>query len=80
MTSPRKGSKAADRARAEGVFQRKEEQRRVDQSAVDEYRAMEAADRAKTAKLRELRLAAETKASVKPETKQTKRKPAGKGK
>ena len=30
---------AADKARAEGVFQRKEEQRRVDQSAVDEYRA-----------------------------------------
>ena len=62
MTSRRKGSNAAaDKARAEGVFQRKEEQRRVDQSAVDEYRAMELAERAKTAKLRELRLAAEAK-------------------
>jgi hypothetical protein len=39
------------------------------EGAMDEYRARQKAERAKTAKLKALRLAAETKAGVKPKTK-----------
>jgi hypothetical protein len=52
----------AVRARAEALFQRKQEQKREGESAMGDYLAKEEADRAKTAKLRELRLAAEAKA------------------
>lgn len=46
-------------------------------AAVDEYRARQAAERAKMAKLRKLRLEAEAKAASKSKAK---RKPSGKGK
>jgi hypothetical protein len=52
-------------ARAEALFQRKQEQKREGQSATDDYQAGQKAERAKMAKLRALRLAAEAKAGVK---------------
>jgi hypothetical protein len=55
--------------------------RETTEGAMDEYRAKEKAERAKMAKLKALRLAAEAKAGVKPEAR-VKRKaaPAGKAK
>ena len=66
------------KARAEALFRLKEEQKREGQSAMGDYLEKGKAERAKTARLRALRLAAEAKAGVKPETK-IKRK-QGKGK
>jgi hypothetical protein len=51
--------------------------RETTEGAMDEYLARQKAERAKMAKLREMRLAAEAKASGEPKTK---RKPAGKAK
>jgi hypothetical protein len=51
----------AARARAEALFQRKELQKREGQSATDDYHAGQEAERAKTANLKALRLAAEAK-------------------
>jgi hypothetical protein len=51
--------------------------RETTEGAMDEYRAREKAERAKMAKLRAMRLAAEAKAGVKSKTK---RNPAAKGK
>ena len=68
----------AVKARAEALFRLREEQKREDQSATHDYLAREDAERAKMAKLRELRLAAEAEAG-KPEAK-AKRKAAGKAK
>ncbi len=47
------------------------------EGAMDEYRARQEAERAKTMKLRELRLAAEAKTASKPKVK---REPTSKGK
>jgi hypothetical protein len=68
----------AVKARAEALFRLREEQKREGQSAMDDYMTKQGAERAKTVKLRELRLAAEAKATSEP--KKAKRKPAGKGK
>ena len=75
MTSHRKGTDpAADKARAESVFRKKEQHRREGQSATDDYTAKQEAERAKSAKLKALRLAAEAKAGVKTKAK---RNPGG---
>jgi hypothetical protein len=66
------------KTRAEALFRLKEEQKREGQPAMGDYLEKGKAERAKTARLRALRLAAEAKAGVKPETK-IKRK-QGKGK
>ena len=66
----------AVKARAEALFRLKEEQKREGQSAMGDYLEKGKADRAKTVRLRALRLAAEAKAGVKPETKRK----SGKGK
>jgi hypothetical protein len=52
----------------------REEQKREGQSAADDYLAREDAERAKMAKLRELRLAAETKAAGEPKGKRKTKK------
>jgi hypothetical protein len=58
MTSHRKGTDpAADRARAEALFRRREAERRVDQAAVEEYRANQQAELDKAARLKAMRLA-----------------------
>ena len=62
----------AVKARAEALFRLKEEQKREGQSAMGDYLEKRKAERVKTAKLRELRLAAEATAGVKL-------KPKGKG-
>jgi hypothetical protein len=49
------------------------------EAAMDEYLARQDAERAKMARLRDVRLAAQAKVGAKPEAK-AKRKPAGKGK
>jgi hypothetical protein len=67
----------AVKARAEALFRLREEQKREGQSAMDDYQAKEDPERAKMARLRELRLAAEAKAGVKPTVK---RKGGGKAK
>jgi hypothetical protein len=67
----------AAKAHAEALFPRKEALKREGQSATDDYEAVQEAERAKTAKLKALRLAAEAKAGVKSKTK---RKPAAKAK
>jgi len=55
--------------------------RETTEGAMDEYRARETAERAKMAKLRAMRLAAEAKAGAKPEPEaKAKRKPRGKTK
>ena len=59
----------AVKARAEALFQRKQEQKREGESAMGDYLAKEEAERTNMAKLREMRLAAEATASVKPEPK-----------
>jgi hypothetical protein len=53
----------AVKARAEALFRLREDQKREGQSATDDYLAREDAERAKMAKLREMRLAAEAQAS-----------------
>ena len=68
----------AVKARAEALFRQREEQKREGQSAMDDYMTKQGAERAKTVKLRELRLAAEAKATSEP--KEAKRKPASKAK
>jgi hypothetical protein len=70
----------AVKARAETLFQHKQEQKREAESAMGDYLAKGEAERTNMVKLREMRLAAEAKASAKPGPKQTKRRPAGKGK
>jgi hypothetical protein len=63
MTSHRRGTDpVADKARAEALFRKKEQQRRESQSATGDYVAKQDAERAKNGQLRELRLAAEAKA------------------
>ena len=56
------GPDSAVKARAEALFQHKQERRREAQSAMGDYLAKEEAERANMAKLREMRLAAEAKA------------------
>ena len=65
----------AVKARAEALFRLREEQKREGQSAMDDYLAKEDAERAKMAKLKALRLAAEAKVAGEPKT-----EPGGKGK
>ena len=70
MTTQRnKHTDPAAKARAEALFQRKQEQKREGQSATDEYQAGQKAERANMAKLRKLRLAAEAKATGEPDAK-----------
>jgi len=75
VTSHRRGTDpVADKARAEALFRKKGQQRREGRSATDDYVAKQDAERAKTANLRELRLAAEAKAGGE---RKAKRKPGG---
>lgn len=63
MTSHRnRHTGPAAKGHAEALFRRKEQQKRENQSATDDYQAGQAAERTKMAKLREARLAAEAKA------------------
>ena len=64
------------KARAEALFRLREEQKREGQSATDDYLAREDDERAKMARLREMRLAAEAKGAGE----RKKRKPVGQGK
>jgi hypothetical protein len=66
----------AVKARAEALFRLREEQKREGRSALDDYLEREKAERAKTVKLKALRLAAEAKAAGEPKVK---RKPGGRG-
>ena len=68
----------AVKARAEALFQRKQEQKREGESAMGDYLAKGEAERTNMVKLREMRLAAEAKAVSDP--KEPKRKPTAKGK
>ena len=65
MTGRGKGGRTdpdpAVKARAEALFQHKQEQKREAESAMGDYLAKEEAERTKMANLRELRLAAEAK-------------------
>jgi hypothetical protein len=64
MTSHRRGTDpAADKARAEMLFTRKQEQRREGQTAMDEYRDKQQAEVDRAARLKALRLARETNKS-----------------
>ena len=62
-TRGRKDPDPAVKARAELLFERREQQKREGETAMDEYLTKQEAARARMAKLREQRLAAEAKAA-----------------